>query len=70
MTKGYLSPRAGAAAYKSEIACEVARDTLSLKSELIRQLSKLERAGHAKDAKAFATIIGKLESFQVNHGYS
>lgn len=67
MTKGYLSPRASAAAYKSQVGAQVARNTLGLKSELISQLDKLERSGHAKDAKAFATIIGKLESFQLRY---
>ncbi len=70
MTKGYLSPRAGGAAYKQQVACEVARNTLGLKSELIRQLGKLEAVRNTRATKQLSTIIGKLEAFQVQHGYS
>jgi hypothetical protein len=68
MTRGYLSPRSTATAYKRQIACEVAREISQPKSALIRELAKLERVGNTRAADSLGRIIARLESWQARNG--
>jgi hypothetical protein len=66
MTKGYQTPRQGAAAHRQAIASRVADAITQPKSELIAQWKRLEEA-RAPGAESLGRIIARLEAWQARY---